>query len=54
MSKQTGVYKRGSSWYAHMHWTDANGKNQQKKTGGFKTRAEPAKYQDSYKASIHD
>ena len=54
MSKQTGVYKRGSTWYAHMHWTDANGKNQQKKTGGFKTRAEAAKFHDSYMASIHD
>jgi len=53
MSKRQGVYKRGNIWYAHMHWTDANGKPQQKKRGGFKTRAEAMKFHTSYMADIH-
>ena len=54
MSKLQGVYKRGNTWYAHMHWTDANGKVQQKKRGGFKTREEATKFRTSFLASIHD
>ena len=54
MSKLQGVYKRGSTWYAHMHWTDANGKAQQKKRGGFKTRDEAIKFHTKFMSDIHD
>ena len=46
------VYKRGITWSAHMNWTDMNGKKQQKKVSGFKTRTAAAEYKNQFMASI--
>ena len=46
------IYKRGSTWTAHMNWTDMNGKKQQKKVGGFKTRKAAAEHHNQFMTSI--
>jgi len=48
----SSIYKRGSTWYAHMNWTDMNGRKQQKKVGGFETRKAAAEYHNLFMASI--
>jgi integrase len=55
MTKPTnrGIYKRGKTWTAHIHWTDVDGASQQHKKGGFKTKAEAEQYLHRYKTEIH-
>ncbi len=55
MKKSTtrGIYKRGKTWTAHIHWTDPEGNKQQHKRGGFKTKAEAEQYLHRYKTEIH-
>jgi len=48
-----GIYKRNGSWYAHIHWTDRNGKADQKKQGGFKTKAEAIAFKLRYLDQIN-
>lgn len=43
-----GIYKRGKTWTAHMHWTDIQGNRHQKKQGGFRTKQEALAFQRSF------
>jgi integrase len=54
MSKSStpGIHKRGKTWTAHIHWTDPNGKKQQHKKGGFKTKKAAINYRDQYRSEI--
>lgn len=54
MSKHNGgIYKRGNTWTAHIHWTDLHGKPQQHKRGGFPTRQDAVRYRTQYLADLH-
>lgn len=54
MSKRNdGIYKRGNTWTAHIHWTDIHGKPQQHKRGGFPTRQDAVRYRTQYLADLH-
>jgi integrase len=55
MKKSTtrGIYKRGKTWTAHIHWTDPEGIQQQHKRGGFASKAEAEQYLHQYKTEIH-
>lgn len=54
MSKRNdGIYKRGNTWTAHIHWTDLHGKPQQHKRGGFPTRQDAVRYRTQYLADLH-
>lgn len=48
-----GIYKRGKTWTAHVHWTDPEGKAHQHKRGGFETKADAERYLHKYKTEIH-
>ena len=48
----SSIYKRGSTWTAHMNWTDMNGETQQKKFGGFKTRKAATEYHNQFMTSV--
>jgi integrase len=51
-SKNPGIYKRGNTWTAHVHWTDIQGVRRQKKFGGFPTKAAAVAYQQTFLAEI--
>ena len=46
------IYRRGSTWTAHMNWTDMNGSKQQKKVGGFETRKAATEYHNQFMTSV--
>jgi len=50
--KNGGIYKRGNTWTAHIHWTDIHGTTQQHKRGGFPTRQEALRYRTQYLADL--
>jgi len=53
MSKHNGgIYKRGNTWTAHIHWTDLHGTRQQHKRGGFPTRQDAVRYRTQYLADL--
>lgn len=51
--RNDGIYKRGKTWTAHIHWTDIHGKPQQHKRGGFPTRQDAVRYRTQYLADLH-
>jgi integrase len=51
--KKPGIYKRGATWTAHVHWTDRDGKPQQHKKGGFPTEQDARTYHAQYLTQIH-
>lgn len=51
--RNDGIYKRGNTWTAHIHWTDLHGKPQQHKRGGFPTRQDAVRYRTKYLADLH-
>jgi integrase len=51
--RNEGIYKRGNTWTAHIHWTDLHGTPQQHKRGGFPTRQEAVRYRTQFLADLH-
>jgi integrase len=52
-STYKGIYRRGSTWTVHIHFTDRDGKPQQHKRGGFTTLQEARRYHAEYLSQIH-
>jgi len=52
-SKYRGIYRRGSTWTVHIHFTDRDGNAQQHKRGGFTTLQEARRYHADYLSQIH-
>ena len=49
MSSNTpGIYKRGKTWTAHIHWTDIQGNRHQKKYGGFPTKQDAIRFRATF------